>query len=87
MLNRIKNSFYGLKVRTFFKLLPDNEVVILKTTFNNSIMPALNIYLNDSILQTLHTSYFLFFSFNREIFTFKELLDTLETLHIEINDN
>ena len=35
MLNRIKNSFYGLKVRTFFKLLPDNEVLILKTTFNN----------------------------------------------------
>ena len=49
-------------------------------------MPALNIYLNDSILQTLHTSYFLFF-YNREILTFEELLDTLENLHIEINDN
>ena len=35
MLNRIKNSFYGLKVKTFFKLLQDNKVVILKTTFNN----------------------------------------------------
>ena len=35
MLNRIKNLFYGLKVKTYLKLLPDNEVVILKTTFNN----------------------------------------------------
>ena len=25
--------------------------------------------------------------FNREIFTFEELLDTLENLHFEINDN
>ena len=35
MLNRIKNSFYSLKVGTFFKLLSVNDIEIMKMTFNN----------------------------------------------------
>ena len=70
MLNRIKNSFYGLKVRTFFKLLPDNEVVILKTTFNNFNNACIK-YLSERFNFTNSPHELLsIFSFNREIFYF-----------------
>ena len=87
MLNSIKNTFYGLKLSTFFKLLPDNEVVILKTTFNNFYNACIK-YLSKRFNFTNSPQKLLsIFLFNQKMFTFEELLDTLKNLHIEINDN